>query len=411
MFISKTNENHFQLAQYGCPYEIDLIKVHKLESAPFMIYLMLKNKLSLSMKNGEKYHDNKGYFINYSQTSLGVDVHMTPKTVAKWMNHLKDKGLIDYDHDIKGKSYRIRIVAYEIQYTRKIKPYDSEYFDLDKAIKDLTAEKQALMDEKIALMDEINKLKKQIELQKRCLSHAEKITDDNNNITGVPMSTLENITDATPVNFTDELSIAIISNLKTSFIPSILKDIENTIKSSISQELNLKHDRKNELHTSVSNSPEVQEPIQEQYHFVSEYYRDLMGYYDLIMGADDKTCRIIDTFFENIMDMHFSTNFKFKGSEISRDRVRAVLGRMSYFQMDALIKKYMELTVKIGDHNSYIKSLIYDHILKFDAETHNDFMHGEHEYHKKNAEKSQSQDKQPQRNANFWDNLGTLGVS
>lgn len=407
MFITSTNENHFQFAQYGY-YEYDLIKEYKLEPAPFMIYLVLKDRLSLSIKNKKAYHDHKGYFINYSQTSLGSNVQMTPKTVAKWMNHLKEKGLIDFDHDKVGKSYKIRIVAYDIKHKRKTKTYNEECFDLDKAVKELTAEKNALMDEKIALMDEVNKLNKQIELKKRCLNNAENntgvINNSNNNITDVPMSTSVKNTEDTPVISTDELTSAITSILKTSIYPSILKGLENTIKDTISQELKLKHDGLMDKSTPVESKP-----LSEQYDFVSKYYRDTMSYYDLLVDRDSTFCRIADTFFDNIMDMHFSSHIVVKGVEVSRDRVRAVLSRMSYFQMEDVINEYKNLTIKVKDHNTYIKSMIYNSILSFDAKNHNDYKHGEAEYYKKLAEQSQSHNQESQYDNDFWDNLRTSG--
>lgn len=409
MFISKTNENHFQFAQYGC-YEQDLIKVYKLEPAPFMVYLMLKDRLSLSIKNEDAYHDSKGYFVKFSQTTLGKAVNMTPKTVAKWMNHLKDKGLIDFDQDKTGKSYKIRIVAYEYKYKRQVKTYDEECFDLSKAIKDLTAQKQALLDEKIALMDEINKLKEQVELQKRCLEKAEKITGDinntNDNITDVYVSTCVKNTGETPVIFTDELSNAITTNLKTSINQSILKGLENIIRDTIRQELNSKHDGLIDISTPISNAstsptPAATRPMQENHELIAKYYRDLMGYHDLIAVSNETKRKLIDTFFENIMDMHFSKNgISVKGNDIDMERVRAVLARMSHYQMDDVIEEYSKLTIKINDHNSYIKSMIYSSILSFDAKTLNNVQHDEYQYAKSLAEHPQS--KQTERNMSQW---------
>lgn len=82
--------------------------VNKITMQEAVVYAFMRYRLQLSMGK-EKYHDEDGYFIYFSLKELAETFKVTERAVQKWLNKMRDHGLISTKRQGLGKPQKIYI--------------------------------------------------------------------------------------------------------------------------------------------------------------------------------------------------------------------------------------------------------------------------------------------------------------
>lgn len=84
-------------------------KYMPLSSNAKLLYSIILNRMKLSEKNMEKFHDEKGTFIYFSNNSIRKQLHCCKDTATNSLTELEQVGLIRKEYQKRGQPLKIYV--------------------------------------------------------------------------------------------------------------------------------------------------------------------------------------------------------------------------------------------------------------------------------------------------------------
>lgn len=111
-------------------------KYKNLTAKELLLYMLLLNRLNLSKRNSKYFHDDKGFFIYYTNRQIANDIRCATSTAVETLKNLEDVGLIHKEYQKNGLP--VKIYVNDIRSQEKSAPKQPEIkptsFDIDRAL-------------------------------------------------------------------------------------------------------------------------------------------------------------------------------------------------------------------------------------------------------------------------------------